>query len=58
MLYIGYFIILHGQNIKKVSFENFRFLGCRGWKTAKAGCAQILKFRGILIFALGVVNQK
>ena len=25
MLYIGYFIILDGQNIKKTSFGNFRF---------------------------------
>ena len=29
MLYIGYF-----QSIKKISFGNFHFLSCRGWKTA------------------------
>ena len=36
MLYIGYLIILDGQNIRKISFGNFPFLSCQGWKT-KAG---------------------
>ena len=31
MLYIGYLMILDGQNIKKISFG---FLSRRGWKTA------------------------
>ena len=34
MLYIGYLIILDGQNIKKNQFWKFPFLGCLGWKAA------------------------
>ena len=33
MLYIAYFIIVSGHNIKKI-LQNFPFLTCRGWKTA------------------------
>ena len=39
MLYIGYLIILDGKKIKRNQFWKFPFLSCRGWKTAKAGCA-------------------
>ena len=35
MLHIGYLIILDCQSIKKISFEIFPFLSCRGWKTTK-----------------------
>ena len=38
MLYIAYFIIVSGHNIKK-KLQNFPFLTCRGWKTAEAVCA-------------------
>ena len=33
MLYIGYLIILDGQNIKKNQFRKFPFFSCRGRKT-------------------------
>ena len=39
MLYMGYFIILDGHNIKKNQFRKIPFLTCRGWKTASVGCA-------------------
>ena len=39
MLYIAYFIIVSGHNIKKMFCKNFPFLTCRGWKTALAVCA-------------------
>ena len=35
MLYIAYFIIVSGHNIKSF-LQNFPFLTCRGWKTALA----------------------
>ena len=41
MLYMGYFSIVNGQNIKKLWFglENFPFLRCRG-----SGCRRLLQF--------------
>ena len=38
MLYIAYFIIVSGHNLKK-NLQNFPFLTCRGWKTARTVCA-------------------
>ena len=37
MLYIAYFIIVSGQNIKIDFFKKF---SCGGWSTAEAVCAQ------------------
>ena len=34
MLYIAYFIIVSGHNIKKMFCKNFPFLTCKGLKTA------------------------
>ena len=34
MLYIAYFIIVSGHNIKKNVLQNFPFLTCKGLKTA------------------------
>ena len=39
MLYIAYFIIVSGHNIKKMLWKNFPFLTCRGWKIVQAVCA-------------------
>ena len=35
MLYIGYLIILDGQSIKKISFENSNFLAAEAGKLHK-----------------------
>ena len=34
MIYIGYLIMMNGQNIKNIGFENFHFLSCREWENA------------------------
>ena len=34
MVYVGYLIIMNGQNIKKIGVENFAFLSCQEWKIA------------------------
>ena len=39
MLYIGYLIIVDGQSIKKISFENFHFSAAEGEKLHQAGYA-------------------
>ena len=39
MLYIAYFIIVSGHNVKKNALQNFPFLTYRGWKTALVVCA-------------------
>ena len=33
MLYIAYFIVVSGHNIRKMFCKNFPFLTYRGWKT-------------------------
>ena len=38
MLYIGYLIILDGQSIKKISFENSHFLAPEAGKLHEAAC--------------------
>ena len=38
MLYIGYLIILDGQNIRKISFGNFQFSAAKAGKLYKQLC--------------------